>query len=156
MHDDFLAGSYYDNQLLSRSLQNVALRNGLTDSEVTLLFCVSRLERSFTRTELADYTGMSRSSVSRSLQKLSTEEYIRISEVRKKESRKDEDARSFKRIEFHITFLPASESVLSDLAVAWQRVNETRLEGFTEEERVSYEAYLKKIKDNAFRTLSLR
>lgn len=92
---------------------------------------------------------------SRKLQKLSTMDYIQISEVRKKEKRKSEGTGTFTGVELHIHFLPASERVLSDLAVVQLEMNEVQLEGFTEEERVSYEGYLKRIRDNSLRALSL-
>lgn len=54
-------------------------------------------------------------------------------------------------MEVHINFLPASEPVLSELSAIQQEMNAVRMQGFTEEERGSYETYRKRVRENTFR-----
>lgn len=74
---------YRSRKLLDRCLEVIALRNDLTLRELSLLLFLSQMHTFCNRAELADFAGLSKSSLARTLQKLSAKDYIRVSSTRK-------------------------------------------------------------------------
>lgn len=68
---------------MDRCLEAIALRNDLTLGELSLLLSLSQMHTFCSRTELADFAGLSKSSLARTLQKLSAKDYIRVNSTRK-------------------------------------------------------------------------
>ena len=92
------------------------------------------------RTELADFAGLSKSSLSRTLQKLSAKDYIRVSSTRKY---------------LHVDLLPAATALLPELATAQNDFDMARFAGLSEEELICYAKVTEKIKENTMRVLGV-
>ncbi|MCD8365528.1 MAG: glycosyltransferase [Clostridiales bacterium] len=95
------------------------------------------------RKELSEFLGISRSSISRSLQKFSTREYIKITDIHTKEK-----SRSKK---ICIELLPSAENALRDLIAAQNAFDAARFCDFTEEELQSYDRLSEKMRHNIIR-----
>lgn len=162
---------YRSRKLLERYLETVALRNDLSLNEVTLLLYLSQTHTVQSRKELADFTGMSRNSLARTLQKLSSKDYIKITEVRESRNKVSHNINTApptsdetgehtalsKRKKtgkyLHIELLSAARSILPDLATAQNDFDAVRYNGFTEEELVQYARLSEKIKENTGKVL---
>lgn len=162
---------YRNRKLLERYLETVALRNDLSLNEVTLLLYLSQTHAITNRKELADFTGMSRNSLALTLQKLSSRDLIKMTEVRDSRSKashnKHTDTSTQEEAEPHtalskrkgtgkylrIELLPAAIDMLPDLATAQKDFDAVRYHGFTEEELVQYTRLSEKIKENTGRVL---
>ena len=92
------------------------------------------------RTELADFAGLSKSSLARTLQKLSAKDYIRVNSTRKY---------------LHVDLLPAATALLPELATAQNDFDAARFAGFSEEELICYAKVTEKIKENTMRVLGV-
>jgi len=135
---------YRNRKLMERYLETAALKNGLSLTEVKLLLYLSQSFQGKSRRELADFTGMSQSSLSLNLQKLSVRGLIKVEDIRGGKGEKRQ---------LRVTILPEARSVLADLAGAQNDYDQARLSGFTEEELVSYACLSEKIKANIQRVL---
>lgn len=111
---------------MDRCLETIALRNDLTLGELSLLLSLSQMHTFCSRTELADFAGLSKSSLSRTLQKLSAKDYIRVSSTRKY---------------LHVDLLPAATALLPELATAQNDFDAARFAGLTEEELICCAEY---------------
>lgn len=169
--DGILMESYRNRKLLERYLAIVALRNDISLKEATLLHYISQVHQFKSKKELADFTGMSKKSLTSTLQKLSAKEYIKISDVRepreKKNPTKAQTAAEFVEDISHSTLaalkpasrylqidlLPAAEPLLADLATVQIDYDAVRFDGFTEEELIQYAKLSEKIKENTQKIL---
>ena len=138
--EGILSEFYRSRKLLDRCLETIALRNDLTLGELSLLLSLSQMHTFCSRTELADFAGLSKSSLSRTLQKLSAKDYIRVSSTRKY---------------LHVDLLPAATALLPELATAQNDFDAARFAGLTEEELVCYARVTEKIKENTRRVLGV-
>ena len=126
---------YRNRKLLDYYLESVALKNNLSLAEIRLLLCLNQPHQSHTRKELADFAGLTLRNLSTLLQKLSSRGFIKI------------DIRRGKK-PLSITFLPAAEPVLKELAIAQNNYDQARFTGFSDEELIQYSALSEKIKRN--------
>lgn len=134
---------YRSQKLLQYCLESVALKHDLTLYDITLLSWLSHTHSACTRKELSSLTGMSRTTLSRSLQKLLQRKLIRTEEIRaEKSSRK-----------ITIQILPAAEGILRDLSAAENDYDHIRFGGFSEEELIQYATLTEKIKENIQKVL---
>lgn len=138
--EGILSEFYRSRKLLDRCLETIALRNDLTLGELSLLLSLSQMHTFCSRTELADFAGLSKSSLSRTLQKLSAKDYIRVSSTRKY---------------LHVDLLPAATALLPELATAQNDFDAARFAGFSEEELICYAKVTEKIKENTMRVLGV-
>ena len=138
--EGILSEFYRSRKLLDRCLEAIALRNDLTLGELSLLLVLSQMHTFCSRTELADFAELSKSSLSRTLQKLSAKDYIRVSSTRKY---------------LHVDLLPAATALLPELATAQNDFDAARFAGLTEEELVCYARVTEKIKENTRRVLGV-
>lgn len=138
--EGILSEFYRSRKLLDRCLETIALRNDLTLGELSLLLSLSQMHTFCSRTELADFAGLSKSSLSRTLQKLSAKDYIRVSSTRKY---------------LHVDLLPAATALLPELATAQNDFDAARFAGLTEEELICYARVTEKIKENTRRVLGV-
>ena len=138
--EGFLMDQYRCRKLLEYYLEPVALKYDLTLSDVCLMLCLNQPHHSNTRRELADFTGMSARSLSSSLQKLSHKGYLKV-----------KNDRSSKQLT--LSFLPASEPILAELAAAQSNYEHTQFDGFTDDELIQYARLTEKIKQNIQKTL---
>lgn len=169
--DGILMEAYRERKLLERYLETVALRNDLSLKEVTLLLYLSQTHILRSRKELADFTGMSGNSLAMTLKKLSSKDFIKITDVRELREQtphsKNADASitavtkqrsalsTRKTVEkyIRIELLPAAIAILPDLATAQNDFDTARFQGFTEEELVQYAKLSEKIKENTQKVL---
>ena len=128
--DGVLLDSYRDRKLLDHYLDPVAIKYGLTLSEISLLIYLSQKPRIDTLKELSDVTNMSRSRLALGLQKLTLKELIKIEE------------------QVNAVLLPASEPVLVDLGAVQKDYEMARYAGFNEEELMQYAYLSNRIKEN--------
>ena len=142
--EGILMESYRSRKLLERYLETVALKNGLTITDVCLLLYLSQPHQLKSRKELSDFTGIMRHSLSASLQKLTSKGIIKIEEIRATKTRDGQ---------LNISLLPAAEPIISDLATAQNDYDHTRFDGFSEEELIQYAHLNEKIKENILKVL---
>ena len=104
-------------------------------SEIRLLLFLNQPHHCSTQRELADVTGMSVRSLSASLQKLSHKGYLK--------AKNDRSTR-----QLTLSFLPASEPILAELAAAQSNYEKAQFEGFTDDDLTQYVRLSEKIKQN--------
>lgn len=138
--EGILMDAYRNHKLLERYLEPVALKNKLTMDEIWVLLYLSHPHHVSGKKELADFVGISRRSLALTLQKLTVKGLI-----------KTEESKTPKQ--FSISLLPASDDILSDLAVVQSDYDRTRFTGFTESELIQYAQLSAKIKENILRVL---
>lgn len=172
--EGILTDFYRNRKLLERYLEVVALRHDLSVPEVTLLLYLSQTHVVRNRRELADFTGMSRNALSRTLQKLTLGNYIKLTDVRvrpvrtpnadsasscaKKTAKKSSTAapsadKAMKKY-LRIELLPAANALLPELSTAQNDFDAVRFADFTEEELIQYARLSEKIKENTRRILT--
>lgn len=142
--EGILMESYRNRKLLEHYLETVALKNGLSITDVSLLLYLSQPHQLRSRKELSDFTDISRRSLSASLQRLTTKGLIKIEEIRATKTRDGQ---------LNITLLPAAEPIISDLGTAQNDYDHTRFDGFSEEELIQYAHLNEKIKENILKVL---
>lgn len=153
--------AYRDRKLMEHYLEVVALKNGLSLTETTLLLYLSQQQQPISRKELADYTNMTRSRLSAELQKLISKKMVKVDEVRsgpdgerraekrerkEKKAEKSTEKRAAKKLV--ITLLPAAQELLPGLSEAQNQYEEARFAGFSEDEVMQYAFLSEKIKKN--------
>lgn len=142
---DILAGqsilhdTFRDRKLLERYLETAALKNDLSLSEAIALLYLSECGPEVSRRDLADFSGLSRSTLALALQKATAQGLLRT------EERKDPESGE-KQTRF--LFTPTAQPVLEDLAQARQEYEAARLDGLTAEEQDAYQALSQKIHAN--------
>lgn len=140
--EGFLSDSYRNRKLLEHYLEPIALSNDLSLKETALLLLLSQSYTLCTRKELADLAGMTKNSLSLTLQKLVSRDYIKIIEVREQK----EKYLNIELLPAATNLLPAFSTVLSDFDTA-------RFTDFTEEELVEYTRLSQKITENLKKNL---
>lgn len=141
--DGILMEAYRSRKLLEHYLEIVALQYDLALQDVTLLLSLSQIETVGNRRELADYAGLSPSSLARALQRLSSKDLVKVTDVRKKGEKKH------LRIELCEDALPILESI----AHAQNDFDAARFADFSEEELITYARLAEKIKQNTLKVL---
>ena len=139
---DILAGqsilhdTFRDRKLLERYLETAALKNDLSLSEAIALLYLSECGPEVSRRDLADFSGLSRSTLALALQKATAQGLLRT------EERKDPESGE-KQTRF--LFTPAAGPVLEDLERARREYEAARLDTLTPEEQAAYQALSQKI-----------
>ena len=166
--EGLLSEIYRQRKLLERYLETAALKNDLTVQEAALLLCLSHSGEIINRRELADFAGIPRRTLTMLLQRLALRGLIRQEELtdkkpeekekkKKKEKHGDrkeqETGKKEKGKKLRITFLPAVEPVLAELALVEQDFDDARFSGFDEEELIQYTRLSEKMKRNMQRIL---
>ena len=148
-----LADAYRGRKLLDRYLEVTAFKHDLSLAEVRLLLHLSYFPRGVSRRELADFAGLSRGGLARTLQKLTVRGLIRVEEQREKRSSADQqDAARTEKL-LCITFLPTAQPILAEAISAQGDFDQTRFAGFSQEELGLYAALSEKIRENMRRVL---
>ncbi len=129
---------FRERKLLDYYLEPAAQTNNLTLPEARLLLHL-RQSGSDTRKDLADFTGLSKGSLSMLLQRLTAKGLVSVTEARGSGSKE-------KRLQ--ISFPAAAASVLSDLEDALKDFEAARLSGFSGEEQSQYAQLSRRIQDN--------
>lgn len=152
--DGILMDAYRSRKLLDRYLEIVALKNDLSLDETRLLLYLNHSGQISTKKELADFTGMSRRSLSLTLQKLAARGLLKMEERRGPKENKASKASSKspdKRL--HISFLPAAKPLLAELSAVLNDYDETRFADLSQEDLTEYTRLSEKIKENMQRAL---
>ncbi len=136
--------AYRSRKLLEHFLETAALKNDLSLQDITLLLALRELKVPCTRRDLADFTGLSRGSLSLSLQRLVSKELIQPENLKLMESEEKL---------LRVAFLPASASVFQDLDIALADIRQTGLAPLTPEERRQYSALSDRIHHSIERAL---
>ena len=131
---------YRSRKLLDYYLEPLALKNGLSLEEIRLIFNLAQPHCSTTLKELADFTQMTPRHLSSLLQRLSRKSLL-----------KAESRRGGRKLS--ITFLPAGEIILDELAQVQSNYENACFDGFTEDELIRYGCLTDKIKQNILKIL---
>lgn len=158
-----LADAYRSRKLLEYCLKAISFSNDLTLREVTLLLYLSQSDTLYTRRELAELTGIPKSSLGISLQRLASKNYIRVTEVRKSPEpvqpaesgillKKQNPPKKGDKY-LSIELLADGLALLPSLSAAQSDYDAIRFADFSEEELVEYTRLSKKINENTKRIL---
>ena len=131
---------YRSRKLLDYYLEPLAQKNNLTLEEIRLMFNLAQPHCSTTLKELADFTQMTPRHLSGLLQKLTRKALL-----------KAESHRGGRQLS--LSFLPAGEMLLEELAQVQSNYEKACFDGFTEEELVQYGCLSDKIKQNILKRL---
>ena len=143
--DGILTEAYRNRKLLEYYMEPVALKNDLTLTEVKLLLYIGQNRKVQNRKELSDFTNMTKSKLNAAIQHLVSKGYIKVEENR---------SRKAKEQFLRINLLPASDAILKDLEMVQRDYDNTRFEGFCEEEVEQYARLTEKMKENIQRVLT--
>ncbi|MGN0334389.1 MAG: glycosyltransferase [Lachnospiraceae bacterium] len=136
-----LLDAYREKKLLERYLEVVAIKHDLILEDVKLLFFLSQADENCTLQEIASVTGLKKTRVMFSVQKLINKEYLKL------QNQKDlDDKKSGKKLE--LEFLPAAEAIISDLLSVRTSYDQVRYAGLTEEEIEQYVIFRERINSN--------
>ena len=144
-HDRALEGKgalcdlYRECKLLDYYLEPAAQKNGLTLPEANLLIHLRQCGEG-SRKELADFAGVSRSSLSILLQRLGARGLVSVTEAKA--------AAGGREKQLIVTFPPEAEPVLTELKYAYKDFQEARLSGLSAGERAQYRELTCRIQDN--------
>lgn len=133
--DGVLADVYRERKLLDYYLEPVAMKHELTVDDLRVLLGLTVAQQSENRRELADFVGISPSSLAIILKKLYQKEIARV-EKRRNQS------------ELKITYLEHAEAILAEIADAVCKFEQVKVAGFTEEEIEQYRMLTEKVKVN--------
>ena len=133
--DGFLMDAYRGRKLLDYYLEPVAIRNDLTLKDTRLLFYLSQSHNITKRSDFADFTGLTPSSLGRSLQRLTSKDLLKV------ENKRGND-------EFLFTFLPPVMPILEEFESVIKNYEQAHFQDFTEEEITQYYTLNKKIKES--------
>ena len=134
-----LHSAYRDRKLLEQYLETAALKNDLSLQDITLLLALRELEAPCTRRDLADFTGLTRGSLSFSLQRLTSKELILLENLK--------DIETEEKL-LRVSFPTTSEAVFQDLDVALEDARQASQAGLTQDERTQYETLSARIQSN--------
>ena len=131
-----LFDSFRERKLLDRYLETAALKNDLTLSDARLLLALWELDFQPTRREAADFANLPRSTFSVSLQRLTARGLVKVTDIRQGKEQEGQ---------LDIRFSEAADPVLSDLRIARQTCESTRLAALQPGELAQYSRLEKKI-----------
>lgn len=135
---------YRERKLLERCLEIAAMKNDLSLEEVQLLLYFSQPREKCSRRELAEFLGMTRTVLSRTLQKLAAKGLILVQDTRKK--RTPEEKTAVRQVE--ISLRSCAEQVMEEIIGAQEEYRQLLFAGFSEEEIEQYRILSGKIKSN--------
>lgn len=141
--------AYRERKLLERCLEIAAMKNDLSLEEVQLLLYFSQPREKCSRRELAEFLGMTRTELSRTLQKLTTKGLILVQDTRKKKTAEEKTA--VRQVE--ISLQPCAEQIMEEITGAQEEYRQLLFAGFSEEEMEQYRILSEKIKANIQKAL---
>ena len=119
-------------------LEPVALKHGLSISEVSFLLYVFQSDGTYSRKRLADILGLSRGRLTSVIQKLSLKGFIKTEEQKKKGEEK----------KIRILLQTEAELLLPEFQIAMEDYGKAMLAGFSQEEIENYIQIRRKSKEN--------
>lgn len=136
----FFNDIYRERKLMERYLEAVALKYNLSLRDVELLCCLKDFPTAESRKELADVMGISPRTASVILKRLAAKALIEI-----------KDASAIKRggdKGLQIRILKEADPVIKDIEMAENDFEQIRYAGFNQTERLQYERFERRIKEN--------
>ncbi len=133
--EGILMDEYRNRKLLDYYLEPIAIKHELTIDEIRVLFYLIQGTCFTNRKELSDFIGIGNRAAAIMLQRLLQKKMVRVTKKRNQE-------------QLTIRFLEEAESVLPELKDVQYKVNQARLDGFTETELEQYQLLDKKIRQN--------
>lgn len=147
--DGILMDDYRRRKLLEYFTEPVTHKYGLSYPDIRTLVYLAYPHPECSRKELADLIGISRSTLSFALQKLSTRDYIQVEEIKTEEEAPHAEGTESKTIKkLRTTILPDAKPVLKDIDRVQEHYQDCLLTGFTQEELETYAALERKVKQN--------
>ena len=134
-----LHNAYRDRKLLEQYLETAALKNDLSLQDITLLLALRELQAPCTRRALADFTGLTRGSLTLGIQRLAVKNLIQTENLK--------DAETEEKL-LRVSFNTASEPVFQDLDVALDDARQAGYADMTREERAQYESLSTRVQHN--------
>ena len=134
-----LHNAYRDRKLLEQYLETAALKNDLSLQDITLLLALRELQAPCTRRALADFTGLTRGSLTLGIQRLAVKNLIQTENLK--------DAETEEKL-LRVSFNTASEPVFQDLDVALEDARQAGYADMTREERAQYESLSARVQHN--------
>lgn len=141
--------AYRERKLLERCLEIAAIKNDLSLEEVQVLLYLSQPHEKCSRRELAEFIGMTRTELARTLQKLTGRGLIEVQEIRKKKTAEEKE--SARQIEMFL--MSPAEQIMEEVRGAQEEYRQLLFAGFSEEELEQYQNLSEKIKANIQRAL---
>lgn len=129
---------YRERKLLDYYLEPAAQKNGLTLLDARLLLYL-QMSGASTRKDMADFSGLSKRSLSAQLQRLSAKGLVSTAEVRTSTATEKQ---------MKISFSSAAKSVLAELESALEDFETARLSGFSGAEQAQYAQLSRRVQDN--------
>ena len=139
--EGFLLEIYRMEKLLDRLLETVALKNDMTLEEVRILLCLSEAGGLCSKKELADMSRMTRTGLSRVVQKLMGKGLIGTEEGAGKKNAKE------------IKTLPASEIIMNEISAAKRDCYQLMFAGLEREEMEQIYRISSRMQENIQRAL---
>lgn len=150
--DNILTDEYMERKLLEYYLEQVAVKYSLKINDVRVLMVLYQLKQALTKKELADFLNISTKVLNRSMQKLSSRNYILIEEIKpaslKYEDYSFESYRARRRSRIKASVLPEADSILQELLLVQQEYEKRKYNHFSKEELQQYEYLENKMKEN--------
>lgn len=141
---------YRENMLRERLFEILALRNDLTTTDVKLLYFLSQPHENCTFKDMADVLGISRRSLTLSIQKLLAKEMIAAA---RKDKTGDGTAEKPKARTRNYVVTQEAEHIMSEMEFVLCDFEQIQYEDFTPEERAMYEKLNEKRKRNIQKAL---
>lgn len=141
-----LFDSYRESRLLDRYLETVAIRQDLAFEDVKLIFYLSQTDGGCTLKEISEVTGIRKTRLIGSIQKLILREMIKLKDATELEKKKPDKP-------MELELLRESEPVISDLLAAKETYLQVKYSGFREEEIEQYEMMEERMRANVQRAL---
>jgi len=147
-----LIDGYLERKLLEYYLGQAASKNNLKTNDVRILMVLYQLKQEFSKKELSELTGISTTSLTRSMQKLASRDYIQIEDIKLPPLQTDdylpEGYSTRKKSRIKVTFLPSADMILQDLLSVQQEYEKIKFNNLNEEEIEQYKYLKNKIKEN--------
>ncbi len=138
MPNNIFSVHYHQRKLLEQYLEAIALKYDLELRDVMTLTYISNVSRPVTYKEIADYTGYSKMTINRIIQKLVMKRIIDFSLEKK---------------EMEIVIMDEYGSLKNELEYVKQDYDEVRFQGFTEEEKETLKKLMERTYENIRKVL---
>lgn len=144
-----LMDEYRGRKLLEYFVSPLAQKYGLSLVDLRTLVHLSYPHPPFDRKELADLVGISRSSLSFSLQRLGSKDYIQVEEVKNEKAAPHAEGMESRTVkQLQVTILPQAQPLLDEIVLVENRYRQSIFNGFSPEEQRLYRSMNERITEN--------
>ena len=149
-----LMDEYRRRKLLEYAFSPVAQKYGLSLVDLRTLLHLSYPHPQYDRKELADLVGVSRGSLSRSLQHLTAKDYIQVEDVKAKTEAPHAEGMESRTVkQLKVTILPDATPLLDEIASVEKQFRRSVFDGFSQEEQDLYRSMTDRLNENIQRIL---